>query len=90
MWGWMRYKDHRAAKPHPLPSCPPNRNRCRALLRLAPWVDELLMQCKNGVIKTGGEKEWGQSRAEPSSTDKSRKFVDWSEPSSADQPCKYG
>ncbi|KAG8304449.1 hypothetical protein J6590_093421, partial [Homalodisca vitripennis] len=29
----------------------------------------------NGVINRGGEKEWGQSRAEPSSTDKSRKFL---------------
>ncbi|KAG8299173.1 hypothetical protein J6590_107457, partial [Homalodisca vitripennis] len=26
---------------------------------------EFLMQWKNGVIKTGGEKEWGQSRAVP-------------------------
>ncbi|KAG8336659.1 hypothetical protein J6590_041028 [Homalodisca vitripennis] len=38
---------------------------------------------KNGVIKTGGEKEWGPSRTEPSSTDKSRKFVDWSGQSQA-------
>ncbi|KAG8314056.1 hypothetical protein J6590_101346, partial [Homalodisca vitripennis] len=29
----------------------------------------------NGVINRGGEKEWGQSRAEPSSTDKSRTFL---------------
>ncbi|KAG8274534.1 hypothetical protein J6590_105711, partial [Homalodisca vitripennis] len=27
--------------------------------------DELLMQRKNGVIATGREKEWGQSRAVP-------------------------
>ncbi|KAG8297598.1 hypothetical protein J6590_031641 [Homalodisca vitripennis] len=48
-----------------------------------PLLHELLMQRQNGGIRNQRRERVG---AEPSSTDKSRKFVDWSEPSSANKP----